>query len=459
MAIKSSAPTLPPISLKTKDRGSGPRYYADFRNGAKRTTLAIGPAWLEADGEGAWRPRRGRVANGYYDERTATVQAAALVGNYLSDAADVERVEFERENRGVTFREVAHAYLAWLRDVRDASPSTLRSHRSDLREPGDAYKRGDGTTSGFIMAGLGDLPAAKITTDQVDDVLDAVAASGAGARSVNRRREIIVAIFNFGIQSSRFKLRFPDGNPAAGSQRRRLPQPAALEFYTPEDVEALARALANGLHRPAANRAARTKYELGQDHQDAEAVRLSAYLGLRQSELLALRWQDVNWTAATVTVSRAVSATVERKVTKSRRVRVVPLSDPAAAALNRLSRRGEFTDLAELVICNGFGRTLDPSALRRRFNRARDAAGLRPLRWHDLRHSFGSQLVASGIDLEDVRDAMGHAHLSTTGRYLHARPATQRAAAYTRAFAQAADAGWSGTDIAVPILTGETERS
>ena len=290
------------------------------------------------------------------------------------------------------------------------------------------------------MAGLGDLPAAKIAPEQVDDVLDAVAASGAGARSVNRRREIIVAVLNFGTKSSRFKLSFPDGNPAAGSQRRRLPQAAVLEFYTPDEVETLARALANGLHRPADNRTARTEYEIGQDHQDAEAVRLSAYLGLRQSELLALRWQDVNWTASTVTVSRAVSATVERNATKSRKVRVVPLSDPAAAALDRLSRRGEFTDSGELIICNGFGRTLDSSAMRRRFNRARTAAGLRELRWHDLRHSFGSQLVASGVDLEDVRDAMGHAHLATTGRYLHARPATQRAAAYTRAFASTAEA-------------------
>ena len=440
MSAKTTSDKLPPITVKAKDRGNGPRYYADFRHDGKRTTLAIGPAWLEADGEGRWRPRRGRVQDGFFDERTATVQAAAVVGKYLSDAADVERVEFERKNRGVTFREVAHAYLNWLEEVKDAAPSTLRSHRSDLREPGETYRRGNGKTSGFIMAVLGDLPATRITPDQVDDVLDAVAASGAGARSVNRRREIIVAVLNFGIKSSRFKLQFPDGNPASGSQRRRLPQAAALEFYTPEDVEALARALANGLHRPPADRAARTGYEIGQDHQDAEAVRVSAYLGLRQGELLALRWQDVNWTAATVTVSRTISATVERNTTKGRKVRVVPLSDPAAAALNRLSQRGEFTDPGELVICNGFGRTLDGSALRRRFNRARDAAGLRELRWHDLRHSFGSQLVASGIDLEDVRDAMGHAHLATTGRYLHARPATQRAAAYTRAFASTAEA-------------------
>lgn len=435
MTSRSDAAKLPPISLRVMARGSGPKYYADFRYGSRRTTLAVGPAWLDADSSGGWRQRRGRVQDGFYDERTATVRASEIVAAYVKEADDAERAAFERKNRGVTFREVAHAYLDWLEHKKDAAPSTLRSHRSDLAEPGTAHRRGGGTTSGFIMAGLGDVPAAKVTTAQVDDVLDAVQRSGAGPRSVNRRREIILAVFNFGMRSSRFKLRFADGNPGSGSERRTLPQPGVLEFYTPVDVEALARALEAGLHRSDADRAERTSHEAKRDRQDAEAVRISAYLGLRQGELLALRWQDVNWSAATVTVSRAVSGSVERDATKSRRFRVVPLSVPAAAALNRLSRRGNFTEPGELVLCTGFGRKLDDSALRRRFNRARDAAGLRPLRWHDLRHSFGSQLVASGIDLEDVRDAMGHAQLSTTGRYLHARPATQRAAAYTRAFA------------------------
>ena len=72
--------------------------------------------------------------------------------------------------------------------------------------------------------------------------------------------------------------------------------------------------------------------------------------------------------------------------------------------------------------------------LRRRYKRARDAARLRPLRWHDLRHTFGSLLVAGGVDLVSIKDAMGHSQLTTTSRYLHARPATERAAAFTTAF-------------------------
>jgi integrase len=123
----------------------------------------------------------------------------------------------------------------------------------------------------------------------------------------------------------------------------------------------------------------------------------------------------------------------ELRSTKSRRAREVPLPDQAAAALDRLSRRGEFVGPDDYVFANRLGRRLDPSALRRRFERARDAAHLEPLRFHDLRHTYGSLLVAGGIDLASVKAAMGHSRIATTERYLHARPAGELADRFTRA--------------------------
>ena len=65
---------------------------------------------------------------------------------------------------------------------------------------------------------------------------------------------------------------------------------------------------------------------------------------------------------------------------------------------------------------------------------ARDAAGLRPLRLHDLRHTYGSLLAAAGVDLVTIQAAMGHSALTTTSIYLHARPASEQAQVFTRAF-------------------------
>ena len=57
-----------------------------------------------------------------------------------------------------------------------------------------------------------------------------------------------------------------------------------------------------------------------------------------------------------------------------------------------------------------------------------------PLRFHDLRHTYGSLLAAAGVDLVTIQSAMGHSALATTGRYLHAKPATEIAEVFTRAF-------------------------
>jgi integrase len=279
----------------------------------------------------------------------------------VTEAADRDRIEHERRTRGVTFREVALAYLGWLKNVRGAKPSTLRDHESILAEPGVAYRRGNGTTKGHVMAGLGDRPASKITTREVEDVLATVSASGASPRTVN----------SIGVWCQ------PSSTTAASPPRSRCRQ-------------------------------------------------------IRR-ELLALRWHDVDFARCALTIARAMSARVEAS-TKSGRVRRVPLADQAAAALERMSQRDRYTAPDDLVFCNVYGRTLDDSALRRRYRRAQVAAGVRPLRFHDLRHTFGSLLAANGVDVVTIQKAMGHSAPATTSRYLHARPASEQAQVFTAAF-------------------------
>jgi integrase len=435
MALSGRRQRPPSVALAIRPARSEPYgkpyYEAVFHYGGRPAKRRVGAAWLDPDGLGGWRPRRGRAAEGFYDERAATVRADELVREYVLEAATHDEAEAKRQARGVTFREVAHAYLGWLENEHDAAPSTLRSHRSDLAEPGVPHRRGKGVTNGYIMDGIGDKPVHEITSSDVDAVLDKVAASGVKPRSVNRYRETMVAIFNFGMRSSRFNL---TANPAQRSVRRRLPAPSPLVYFQPEDIEALARALCNGAHRPQSASARRSEDEELKDHQDAELARLASYTGLRLGELLALRWKDVDWRGSALNVSRAVSAGVER-TTKGRRARRVPLADQAAAALNRLSQRQDFTTPADLVFCNHLGRRIDESAFRKRYKRALASAGVDALRLHDLRHTFGSLVAAHTADLVSVKDAMGHTNITTTQRYLHARPATERAKAFTAAFA------------------------
>lgn len=406
----------------------------------RRMKRRLGPAWLEHDENGGFRRRRGRVKPGFLDETAAIVAKDRLIRDVERKLAEAAAAAERQANAPVTFREIAHAYLDWLERVLGAKPSTLRDHRYLLAEPGAQHRRGGGTHRGAIMAALGDQPAEAVTTRQINELLAGVAAAGASPRTVNKHRQLVCAICSFGCQEATFGL---PGNPALAADRRREPERARLDYFSPEEVEALARALAAGLHRdpdgPAVTEdeaAART----AEDRQDAELVRVAAYTGLRRGELVALRWRDVDFALQKIVVRRAVSADVEATSTKSRRAREVPLPDQAAGALDRLSQRENFTSPNDYVFSNRFGRRLDGSALRRRVERARSAAGLRPLRFHDLRHTYGSLLVAGGVDLASVKAAMGHSRITTTERYLHARSATEMADRFTGALASRAAA-------------------
>lgn len=421
--------SVPDASLIIREHNGQPFYEAKFRYDGQQVKRRLGPAWLERDGAKGWKRRHGRVPESALDERRAHASAAAIVESYVADRAARDQASRRRRSRGVTFRELSTRYLGWLRDVKAAKPSTLRDHGYVLGEPGTPYRRGNGQLLGYVMQALGDRPANEISTREIDDLLTTIAASGVSARAVNKTRNIVVAAFNYGMRESTLGL---SSNPGLGADVRREPHPGVLMYYSPSEIEMIAAALANGLRR--ARPESRTTDESAIDNQDAELVRVAAYTGLRLGELLALRWKDVDLGASVITVSRAMSAGVE-STTKSGRVRRVPLPAQAAGALSRLQGRPDFTGPDEFVFADPtLGRELNAVTVRKRFKQARDVAGARPLRFHDLRHTYGSLLAAAGVDLVTIKEMMGHSALTTTGRYLHARPASEHAAAFTKVF-------------------------
>lgn len=98
----------------------------------------------------------------------------------------------------------------------------------------------------------------------------------------------------------------------------------------------------------------------------------------------------------------------------------MPHADPSSTAFERLRARYDFTSRDDYVFCGRLGGPLDDSALRRRYKAAVKAAGLRYVKLHGLRHGAGS-LVARQTDAVFVQHFLGHAKLSTTERYMHAK--------------------------------------
>jgi integrase len=87
----------------------------------------------------------------------------------------------------------------------------------------------------------------------------------------------------------------------------------------------------------------------------------------------------------------------------------------------------------DLVFCSEVGEHLNSFAHLRRFRAALDRAGLRRIRFHDLRHAFGTAAITQ-LDPYRVQSYLGHAHYTTTQRYLNHKPRREDAAKIAEAF-------------------------
>jgi integrase len=109
------------------------------------------------------------------------------------------------------------------------------------------------------------------------------------------------------------------------------------------------------------------------------------------------------------------------------------MAPEVASALAKLADRGRWTDDDDVVFVGVAGSYLDGSALRRRYEVAVRTAEIRRLRFHDLRHTFGTRMIAKA-DMRRVQEWMGHADVQTTMKYLHYVPRPDDARLVAEAF-------------------------
>ena len=132
--------------------------------------------------------------------------------------------------------------------------------------------------------------------------------------------------------------------------------------------------------------------------------------GLRRSELFHLRWEDVDLAAKWLRVNGETA--------KNGQTRRVPLNAEALAILQ--GWRKQASDTETHVFPSVGGRRL--KRIDRAWHGLRKRAGMDGFRFHDLRHHFASRLVQSGIDLNTVRELLGHADITMVLRYAHLSP-------------------------------------
>jgi len=270
-----------------------------------------------------------------------------------------------------------------------------------------------------LLPAFGERPLNAISPEEIEAFIANQRERGQAVNSVLRQIGLLGAIFNYEIKRGRC-----ERNPLRMIDMPRQVQPDEIHYLTVQELERLIEVV------PLCRTLGRLQRVL---------YLTAAMTGLRRGELLALRWQDVDFNVGVVRVRRSYGRG-EFGTPKSRRSnRAVPLAERVRRELERHRLQSVFTAPHDLVFAHPLsGRVLDPSRIRKEFQADRQAAGLRPLRFHDLRHTFGTRMAAAGAPLRALQEWLGHSDYKTTMLYADYAPDSSQGAAWAaRAFASA----------------------
>ena len=360
------------------DRARGPAWYAKYRlPDGRQVQKKLGAAWTQ----------RGRPQAGYFTKRTAQ----AWLDETLAEARRGELAGMVQT--GVTFSQAAQEWLRYVEQERACKPSTVKDYRNMARVLGETF---------------GDEPIEGITTEAIERWK---ADFTRERRPSNRTLQKYLVTLH-GIFKRATRVYGLPRNPVAQVERPRLPRRAGIDVFSREEVMALVRA--------------------AETERDGVLYLTAAFTGLHLGELLALQWEDVDFEADTIRVRRNWTAGREG-TPKSGRGRAVPMIEEVAQALARLGQRRRFVGAQELVFCDPLGRHLGYKSLSQRYKEALSRTGLSELRFHDLRHTFGTHAIRHA-DPREVMEWMGHADLATTQKYLAYKPRKDAARRLSAAF-------------------------
>jgi integrase len=344
----------------------------------------LGPEWRDT----------GRPPAGYYTKKSAEAALREVL-------ADAQRGRLPGQVRsGATFADAVDEWLRYIEHDRQRAQSTLADYRSTVNHS-------------FLPEFGADTPLEAITMEGIDDYRARMQREGRlSNRTIAKQLVMLGGIF----KRAQRVWNLPS-NPALGVERPPVHRTGEFEVLTPIEVNMLAAA--------------------AESERDAALFVTAAFTGLRMGELRALRWADVDFGKRLVHVRKAFTRTTLGSP-KSYKVRSVPMIDQVAQVLADLSMRDEFVGPDDLVFPNSIGNFLDDSKLRYRFKKALERAGLKRIRFHDLRHTFGT-LAVQVFPISDVKAYMGHADIQTTMIYVHHVPQHDAADKLSRAIREASE--------------------
>lgn len=262
-------------------------------------------------------------------------------------------------------------------------------------------------------------PISELNAEVVEGWRQRTRATGKKAVTVNRELQRLRAAIG-----KAFEWKMIDHHPFAGVKPLRHDKTGIVRFLSDDEETRLRQALLNRDEKLRQERRSfnhwlriRGREELPErtdeycDHLQP-LVLLALNTGLRRGELFQLRWTDVNLTSKWLVV-RGSNA-------KNEQTRRIPLNVEAVEVLKKWQSSSSKESALAQVFPGEDGKHL--TTINTAWRSLRSAAELDDFRFHDLRHHFASRLVQSGIDLNTVRELLGHADISMVLRYAHLSP-------------------------------------
>jgi integrase len=301
---------------------------------------------------------------------------------------------------------------------RDTKPRTFGDFMRDHYAPDvEATAKAGKETVKLIKKHFGYLyqqPMASITNAVFDKFKAKRLRAGLAPRTVNRDLDRLKAALGKAVE-----WKMLDANPLKGAKRIRRGIEDRVRYLATQEAKALRKALkVREAHAKAARerfnrwRVARHQEPLpsieGYSDHVMPMTLLALNTGLRRGELTQLTWEDVDLKGKRLTVRAGYA--------KSGKARHIPLNSEAVAVLTQWQKQ------------QPEGRLFNIVSVAKAWAALMESAGIEDFRFHDLRHDFASRLVMAGVDLNTVRELLGHGDITMTLRYAHLAPEHKTAA-------------------------------
>lgn len=300
--------------------------------------------------------------------RAGLTKAAALAvqRKRMHDVALEEAGEMPHME-SITLKDYSRRFLEWAKAHK--KPTTARRYESSIDQ---------------LLPKFGRLLLKEISPRAVESYMTERIEAGAKPATVNRDVACLKRLFSKGVE----------WNVCRETPLRRVrllrEQNARVRYLSDDERKALLDACKGHLR---------------------DAVMLALYAGMRKGEILGLRWEDIDLDRGQITV----------RETKNGEIRHIPIASPLLTHLERIPRRLGCPHLFAGTDGTPF-QDIDTT-----WQAARDRAGLKDFRFHDLRHTFASYMAMSGVGLEVIQALLGHKTPSMTLRYAHLSPDYLRA--------------------------------